>query len=223
MSAAANTKRPERSAKRRAYDHVKAVVLSRELDHSGFVTEAEVASELGISRTPVREAFRTLEAEGLIELVPNKGAYIPEVSDRQIAEVMDARVIVETFCADRILTRGREVHDALSALIAEQRTIAQAGAVEEFIECDRRFHSTIVAAADHKIFEGFYESLRDRQLRMGVRAVLARADRTERVIAEHEAIVAAFRSADPDAVRTTIELHIRTTMGTLLNTEGASR
>jgi DNA-binding GntR family transcriptional regulator len=202
------------NAKRRAYEHIKALILERPLHESGFVTENEVASALGISRTPIREALRSLEAEGLLELVPNKGAFIPPVTDRQIVEVMEVRALAERFCAERAIENGSNVAVELRRLLTEQRRLGSRP--EAFIECDWHFHEAIVGGADHELLGGVYRSLRDRQVRTGLRAVLATAGRFELVLKEHEAIVSAFEEADPARTSQAIDAHIQATLQVLI-------
>ncbi|MGH3742396.1 MAG: GntR family transcriptional regulator, partial [Micromonosporaceae bacterium] len=72
----------------------------------GFITEAEVAAASGTSRTPVREALLSLEAEGFLDIVPKKGAYIPPISDAEVEAVMQARLIVEDWCVKQALQIG---------------------------------------------------------------------------------------------------------------------
>jgi DNA-binding GntR family transcriptional regulator len=204
------------SVKQEAYEHVKTLILDRALTESGFITEAEVATQLGTSRTPVREAFRSLEAEGLLELFPNKGAFVPPVTDRQIVEVMEARILVETFCAERALASNPDLHRELGELLAEQGALGSD--LNAFIECDRRFHTAIVHGAGHNVLASFYEALRDRQVRMGVQAVASSPERFERVLQEHQAIVDAFAAHDPGAAQAAISKHIRATLGALVGT-----
>ncbi len=202
------------SVKQETYDHVKTLILDRPLTGSGFITEAEIAAELGTSRTPVREAFRSLEAEGLLELFPNKGAFIPPVTDRQIVEVMEARILVETFCAERALANNPNLHVHLRELLAEQAGLGSDP--NAFIERDRSFHTEIVHAAGHNVLAAFYETLRDRQVRMGVQAIASSPERFQRVLLEHQAIVDAFASQDAEAAQTAVRNHIRATMSVLV-------
>jgi DNA-binding GntR family transcriptional regulator len=198
------------SAKEQAYAYIKDRILRTPLTENAFLTEAEVAGELGVSRTPVREALRSLEAERLLQLVPNKGAFIPPISPREIQEVLEARILVETFCAERAVALGHEWGDDLDRLIEEQSTATD---LDTVILRDRQFHSRIVAAAEHSVLADVYESLRDRQLRMGwLRAARNNPARVEQVVVEHRGIAAALHAADaPLAVRL-IRAHIQATI-----------
>jgi DNA-binding GntR family transcriptional regulator len=203
------------SAKTIAYEHVKKLVLGapRNLGGGGFfLSEGEVAGSLGISRTPVREAFLTLEAERLLQLVPGKGAHVAPVSDREAQEVMEARLLIEVFCAERVATVGLQLTEQLHTLIEEQRMVLTDP--EAFIEADRRFHSMIVGAARHAVLAQMYESLRDRQLRAGITAVVSRPARAEQVLREHLVIIEALATGDPARVRAGVEEHLQLTMET---------
>lgn len=201
------------SAKDRAYSHVKHLIIGNELPEGGFLTENQIASDLGISRTPVREAFLRLEAENLIQLVPQKGAFVPPISDRDIEEAMEARQLIEIHCAQKLARDGTSIGPDLAELLDEQEGLTDD--IEAFIACDRRFHARIVGAAGNALLARLYESLRDRQLRMGIKAVITGHDRARQVIDEHRAIADAIAQGDPEAARSAIEEHLHETLLTL--------
>ena len=188
-------------------------MLTSPVDTGAFLTEEEVASALGISRTPVREALLRLEAEHLIELLPRRGAFIPPVSTHEMADVMEARRAIETFAVAQAADPARLV-DRLEALLDEQR--AHVDDAERFIARDRAFHQAMVQATGNRVLQAFYESLRDRMMRMGVVAVHRRSDRCEQVLAEHTAIVEAIRASDRDGARDAIGEHLHSTLQLLV-------
>lgn len=202
-----------RSAKDRAYSHVKDLIIGNELPEGGFLTENQIASDLGISRTPVREAFLRLEAENLIQLVPQKGAFVPPISDRDVEEAMEARQLIEVHCAQKLARDGTSIAPTLADLLDEQEGLTDD--VEAFIACDRRFHARIVGAAGNTMLTRLYEGLRDRQLRMGIKAVVTGRDRARQVIDEHRAIAEAIDQGNPEATRAAIEEHLHETLMTL--------
>ena len=205
--------RRSESAKVRAYQYVKHLVLTEHAQGGAFVTEEEVASALGVSRTPVREAFLRLEAEHLIQLLPRRGAFVAPVSPREMADVMEARLAIETYA----LTQLRDslvVAERMGALIEEQR--AHRDDAEAFIDADRAFHQAMVDATGNRVLQAFYESLRDRMMRMGVVAVHRRDERVRQVLAEHEAIVAALRAGDVRAAREALTDHLESTLSVLV-------
>ena len=200
------------SAKDLAYEHLKSRIASIGLRDGSFITEAEIAAELGISRTPVREALLRLEGDGLLRLLPQKGAFVPPVSDKEVDEVMEMREAIETYCAGRVAREAIDLAGELRLLLDDQRGLA--GDPEAFIDRDRLFHERIVSACGNTLLTENYHALRDRQMRMGIRAVL-HTDRAAHVIAEHEHIVDALASHDEDATVDAVRTHLRNTLAVL--------
>ncbi len=182
----------------------------------GFITEAEVATALGTSRTPVREALLRLETEGFLQILPKKGAYVPPISDAEAEAVMQARGMVEDWCVRRAPANSAGLARVLGDLIKEQEGLLADPVA--FIECDRRFHRTVVEASGNPVIAQFYETLRDKQVRMGLQAVMAAEDRARLVLSEHAAIVEALRNESPDAAADAVARHLQSTREILMTT-----
>jgi len=160
------------TAKDRAYDFVKERVLDGAHPGGELLSEGEVAAELGLSRTPVREAFLLLEAEGLMRLYPKRGALVVPVSSDEVRDVMETRQVVERHAAARVAARPPErLFDTLEALLDDQVAAAAAGDGAAFVDADRRFHRELVAGAGNAVLLRLYDGLRDRQRRMGTATV----------------------------------------------------
>src|SRR3954466_11607187 len=114
------------TATSRAYDHLKQAILDRAYPGGALLSEGEVATAVGVSRTPVREALLRLEAEGLLRLYPKRGALVLPVSPQEISDVLETRELVETFTAGRA-TLGPELVAELSRLLTAMRDHAEAG------------------------------------------------------------------------------------------------
>jgi DNA-binding GntR family transcriptional regulator len=192
------------------YRWLKQHVLTLPRHEGTFLTEAEVCRGTGTSRTPVREALLRLEADGLLQIVPKKGAYVPPITEAEIEAVMQARGLVEEWCARQVASFGDMLADELDRLMARQVEVRQDAVA--FIECDREFHRTIVRAAGNPVLGDFYESLRDRQLRMGVHAISASGNRSESVLAEHAAIVDGIRRGEPELAAAAVAEHLSRTL-----------
>jgi len=139
----------------------------------------------------------------------------PRLEGEDLLEVMEVRVAVEVFCVEKLVVDRRPVTSALEGLLADQRALAEEGALERFIDCDRRFHSVIVSAAGNRLLEDLYGSMRDHQLRMGVKAVLDDPQRVEQVLVEHEQIVDAIARADVSDAREATLSHLYATLAIL--------
>jgi DNA-binding GntR family transcriptional regulator len=186
-----------------------------------FLTEAEVCRATGTSRTPVREALLRLEADGFLEIVPKKGAWVSPVTDDEVEAVMQAREMLEDWCVRRAARHGEALAAELDRILEEQQTLQDSAL--DFIERDREFHRTIVRAAGNPFLADFYETLRDRQLRMGLQAVAASEARIRAVLAEHRAIVEGLRSADADGAAAAMDRHLATTLAALSAPEWRAR
>jgi DNA-binding GntR family transcriptional regulator len=191
------------------YRWLKQHVLTLPRHEGTFLTEAEVCRAVGMSRTPVREALLRLESDGLLQIVPKKGAYVAPITEAEVESVMQARGLVEDWCARRAALLSEALSAELDGLMGRQEELQQNPMA--FMECDREFHRTIVRAAGNPVLAGFYESLRDRQLRMGVYAIAASEDRTGNVLAEHAAIVEAVRSGNPGRAAVAMARHLSNT------------
>src|SRR3954469_25571053 len=151
------------SAAARVYAHVKERLLDGSFPGGALLSENELSQQLGLSRTPVRQAFVQLEAEGLLELYPKRGALVVPIAASEIKDVFEARLLVEEHCARRAAGAGPALSAVLDDLIAEQeRAIAaDAGGMAEFARSDRTFHRAIVHAAGNTILTRLYDALRD--------------------------------------------------------------
>jgi DNA-binding GntR family transcriptional regulator len=189
-------------AAERVYAHVKHAILSRRYAGGSLLTEGGLADEVGVSRTPVREALLRLEMEGLLKLYPKKGALVLPVSAQEIADVMQARRLVEQYAVRAAMPAPVRLLEELEQLVAEQKAHEASGFGEGFAAADRAFHHAIVAATGNVIVDNWYDQLRDRQLRMGVEFARSATDRVRRSIDDHEGILRALRESDAeDAVR----------------------
>jgi DNA-binding GntR family transcriptional regulator len=205
------------TAKDRAYAFTKGRVLDSTFAGGELITEGEVADALGMSRTPVREAFLRLEGEGLLRLYPKRGALVVPVSVGEVEAVMETRMLVERFALDKVLARGpaTAIADELSEAIAEQERRAAAGDADGFVAVDREFHTTFVTAAGNPIVIGLYDSLRDRQQRMVITSLLIDAKRVASIIVEHRALTEAIREGELERAQSVLAAHLRGTLDLL--------
>ena len=207
------------SAADAAYARVKEQILDGELAGGTMVSEGAVADALGMSRTPVREAFLRLQAEGWMRLYPKRGALVREVAPHELDDVVGARILLETGAVRRIssdATRCADVVGTLTRIIEDQRAASEADDIALIAEADARFHATIVAAGGNTLLSDFFATLRDRQRRMVTRSLWRRADRTEQVIADHEMLVRLIAERTPDAFELVLSRHILDTHRELL-------
>jgi DNA-binding GntR family transcriptional regulator len=206
------------AAKDRAHNYVKSQVLTGAFPGGELISEGEVAAALGMSRTPVREAFLRLEAEGLLRLYPQRGALVVPVSSEEARAVIEARLVLEQFAAGKVIARGpaacAAVFERLSAELQRQRDAVAESDLQEFADADRAFHSVTLQESGNSIVAGFYSSLRDRQTRMN-RELVIHDERTKTIMDEHRVIAEAVRDGDLQRTHEALRLHLATTMRTL--------
>jgi DNA-binding GntR family transcriptional regulator len=195
----------------RAYDLTKKLVLSGELPGGHLFSEGEIASRLGVSRTPVREAFLRLQAEELLRLIPKRGAVVVPVSPEEAEDVLDAREAIEIAAVRRLLRRPDLMPAAVADLRAALRTQqahADAGDMLAFAEADEDFHRTIVAAGRNALTTRFYATLADRQRRMSMRVLGPVPERLPVVLREHGELIAVIENGDEQSFATALRAHL---------------
>lgn len=203
------------SSRSATYTWLKKHIASLPRDEGVFLTEVDIAREAGTSRTPVREAFMRLASEGLLELIPRRGAWVPPVPDSEITTVMEARQMVEEW-AVRTLSQH-----ATPELIAdlEGHLDRQKEAVSDpvaFIDIDREFHTALVAGTGNDVVVRMYAGLLDRQQRMGVYAVSADAERSHHVVEEHRRIVSGIEQRETSSAVERMSAHLDRTLAAML-------
>lgn len=186
-----------------AYGYAKQRLLDGRFAPGALLSENEIARDLGISRTPVREAFLILAAEGLLELYPRRGALVTPISPTEADDVLEARLLIEGHCAAAVAEPSPVLHATLSEAISGQE-LALAGEEPEghvFTVHDREFHRAIVASHGNELLTAQYDALRDRQQRIAAVAVSRSYARIVQFILEHRAIAASLAAGDgPGAV-----------------------
>lgn len=201
------------SATERAYAETREKILEGVHAGGDVITEGQVSSSLGISRTPVREAFLRLQSEGLLELYPKRGAVVVPVSDEEAVSVMEARELIETFAATKVLTENAEppraLCDAMWHILAKQQTYLRARSYLDYLEADTAFHLVLVEACGNPILGDYMRSLRDRQRRLASRSARGVAERLEASHQEHLALAATFEEGDLDAYLSRLRTHLR--------------
>lgn len=206
----ATTPRPL-PAKDRVYAFVKERILGGGYPGGELLSEGEVAEALDVSRTPVREAFLLLEAEGLMRLYPKRGALVVPVSPAEVRDVMETRLLVERHTAERLAHGGPEaaaVIGELRELVARQERLLDEGDLAGFVAADRVFHHAIVAAAGNAILTRISDSLRDRQRRMVAATVARDPELPRRFLQEHRAILAAIEAGDAEQAARRVDEHL---------------
>ncbi len=200
-----------RELNQRAYDEIRRRILDGEFLPASPISEYQLAAELNISRTPVREAIKRLEEEGLMWSIPNKGTFIAELSAHDIMEIyqvreglegMAARIAAEQMLEKDILLLEKEIE-----LLHE---LEFTGRVEEIFQCDIRLHKLIIASTQN-IRLGKILTMLDAQMHR-VRLIFSQSpDWTQAVIQEHTTLVEKIKGHDGKGAENAMVRHLRST------------
>jgi DNA-binding GntR family transcriptional regulator len=177
---------------------IRDAILKGTLKPGERVSEPDLAERFGISRTPIREAFRQLESEGYLEVIPRKGAVVASLSERDIEEFYAIKILLEGFAA-RMAAENLSAKDLerLESINARLKQIAKEGDVKNFFRVHNEFHEVFIkAAGNEKLYEMINQLvMRFKRLRL---ASLAQPGRMEISVEEHRNMIEAFRNRDGD-------------------------
>lgn len=175
---------------------IRDAILKGTLSPGEKVAEPELAERFGISRTPIREAFRQLESEGYLTVIPRKGAVVTSLSERDIQEFYSIKSILEGYAARIAAERLTERDlDRLGTINERLAQLAREGDVKTFFRVHNEFHELFIrAAGNDKLLELINQlMMKFNRLRM---ASLSLPGRMEISVQEHRKIIEAFREHD---------------------------
>lgn len=184
-------------------------IYNRELPQGSWIDELKIAEELGISRTPLREALKVLAAEGLVTMKVRRGAYVTEVSEQDLREVYGLLSLLEADAAaalcrqagDNELAELQALHQQL-----EQAAHPEAGAWERFFALNEAFHRRILELSGNRWRMQVVTDLR-KVMKLNRQSSLFKSGRIAESLAEHQAIMNALLARDPALVTQRVREH----------------
>jgi DNA-binding GntR family transcriptional regulator len=193
-----------------AADEIRRMIISGEIKGGQRLIEDRLAEQLGVSRNPVREAIRSLEASGLVEVIPRRGAYAVQIDAREVAEIQEVRVVLDAWIVERA-ARSRSDDDIaeLDRCIAEGRAASAVGNSLRASEMHRQFHLALEHASGNAAVSLAMSPLRQRTEL--VFTVLA-ADQASISWDEHERLRDAVAAADAALAKKLIVEHINSAL-----------
>ncbi|MBE6045126.1 MAG: GntR family transcriptional regulator [Clostridiales bacterium] len=190
------------------YEELKMQILKGSIIPGTRMMEVELAEEMGVSRTPIREAIRKLEKEGLVTIEPRRGAYASMISTEDMVEILEVRQDLEGLAAYFAANRMTEEQMAeLKEVSNNYNEAVKRGKMEDMIKYDTRFHHIIVESCRNKILVQMIEQLQELVLRFRY-IYYDNFRRAENMPEEHEAIVAAISEGNADKARAAADIHI---------------
>ncbi|GAA1482584.1 GntR family transcriptional regulator [Gordonia sinesedis] len=201
---------PSASAADRVYDDVKELILTNALAGGELISEGEIAQRCEVSRTPVREAFLRLQAEGWMRLYPKRGALVVPVTRREVRDVVEARKLIEGHAVREVVagdTAARALADALAGNVEDHRAVDPAD-LAAFARVDAEFHRLIVAAGDNAVLADIYTGLGERHRRMTTASVHRDPLVGERILRDHTELLTAIADRDAAAFDHILARHL---------------
>ncbi len=181
--------------------------------------EVSLANQMGVSRTPVREAIRRLEAEGLVTMTPRKGSHVAELSVKDIMDVLEVRTVLDKLATNLAAKRMQSSQlKALENVHKQYIACVEKNNIEGAIKKDVEFHDLIYAASGNPRLVAVAGSLREHVCRFRVIYMSGGDPIAENVLNEHEEILAALKEAQSDIASNLAEKHIRNQMETIIKT-----
>lgn len=197
-------------------DRMRDMIIEGHLDPNTRINETELCRSLGVSRTPVREAIKTLASEGLIALVRNKGALVRHLGIAEIKDMMEAVAVIERYAAEVGLERARD--DEISTIVAlhhEMRALFKAGDRLAYYKHNQSIHTALVALGHNGALSATHEMLQMQLRRMRYVGNERRADWSG-AMREHETIIQALKRRDSKSLRTAVDEHLNRTHDRLI-------
>jgi len=199
------------SLRGRVFHKIREDILKGAYKHKEAIKELQVAMELGVSRTPVREALRQLELEGLVTIIPNKGAIVTGINAKDIQDIYAIRSMIEGLCArwaSENITPSQI--DSLEEIVYLSEFHLEKGHIDQLYELDNKFHEILYEASNSKIMKHVLSDFHHYVQR--VRKVsLSSVDRAKASIKEHKAIVEALKTGNGKTASELTNKHIENT------------
>jgi len=199
------------------FEHLRAAIIAGALKPGERLMELQLAEDMGVSRTPVREAIRKLELEGLVSMIARRGAYVSDLSIRDIAETFEVRAALESLAAGLAAERiVPEELEQLERVLVEIGACEQQGTLERMVELDEEFHALLFSATRNSRLSQIISNLREQIARFR-RSSLSTPGRIKAVFHEHKSIVEAISDRNSSLAQALAREHIENAEHSLMD------
>ena len=201
---------------RLAYERLRESILSGQMAPGEIYNEMSLAKEMGVSRTPVREALLELSSQGLVTFLPRKGVQVNYFTERDVEEVYEIRNAIELAIVEKVARNAAAYSfSKVEKALSENAKAAEKQDAQTFLRADRALHHELAALCGNRRMMVIISNLRDIIHLMSVEA-LTKPHRLEEVPAEHRQVVEAIRAGEVDkaieAMRYHMEMSMRATL-----------
>jgi DNA-binding GntR family transcriptional regulator len=196
-----------RLASERAYHLIKEKIITLELGPSSVIDEHSLMEELGLGRTPIREALQRLDAEGLVHIVPRRGMFVADISITDLQKIFEVRIVLAGFCARVAAQRVTANQIAQMEAVLQDLEQVQSGDYKTLMEIDRRFQRLMYKTAGNDILAESLDRLYDLSLRIWY-LVLHQLGDVRDAIEQHRQVLEALKAKDGARAEALIKEHI---------------
>ena len=204
--------RDKYSLRGRVFQSIREDILSGRYEQNTELKEAAIGAELGVSRTPVREALRQLELEGLVTIIHNRGAYVNMITAKDVQDIYVIRSMLEGLCA-RWATQSitAEQLDSMEETLCLSEYHTSKKNYEKLYELDSLFHEQLYEAGGSRILNHILSDFHD-YVKMVRKATISTSSRSVTSTEEHRAIFEAIKEKDPDKAEALAKEHVKHTI-----------
>ncbi|MEY8378256.1 GntR family transcriptional regulator [Lachnospiraceae bacterium 56-18] len=200
---------------KQAYQHLQKLIIQGEFEYNKIYSETKLSRELGISRTPFRDAVHRLAQEGYIDIIPSKGFMLHQLTRQDIDETFQVRSALECYCTLAI-TKAHK-NRSVKKLLKELRMLTDilkeimdsGGSIEEFCEYDFQYHTKIIDYSENRQFVSIFATFKYRMRKLAELS-LAHEGRMQDTYEEHLAIVEAMENNDTEHIYEITLAHMNT-------------
>lgn len=190
------------------FNTLRRAILRGELKPGERLMEIQLANKLGVSRTPIREAIRKLELEGLVLMIPRRGAEVAEITEKNMQDVLEVRKALEKLAAELACDRiSPEQVVEMRKAAKEFEDILKTGDVTQIAEADVRFHDVICFATDNQRLITLLNNLREQMYRLRVE-YLKQKECYPQLLEEHDLIIQTIEEGRKEEACAIVEKHI---------------
>lgn len=190
------------------FKKLRRAILLEELKAGERLTEIRLADRLGVSRTPIREAMRKLELEGLVVMVPRRGAVVAKISEKNLRDVLEIRRVLDMLCARLACERmSEEAKEKLSTACQDFEEAVKSGDLRDVAQKDVALHNIIIEATGNLTLQQMLDNLAEQMYRYRVK-YLKDDSQYQTLSREHRAICKSIMSGDQDTAVRLAKEHI---------------
>ena len=203
------------SLRGQVFQEIREDILKGKFKENEELREATLGKELGVSRTPVREALRQRELEGRVHIMPNKGAYVTGITEKDVDDIYMTRSMLEGLCARWAAEHISEeqIQEMEEVLLLTEYHLDR-GNAEQLAELDGKFHEVLYDASQSRILRHILSDFH-KYVQVARKRSVKKEDRAKKSLEEHREILNALRTGDADRAEELAHIHILNVMENL--------